>query len=372
MVKICNALLLLSLVWAWSGTASVAIAAPVDRAGGVLTGEHGDKTVLPGTCRSCHRGMAMAINGEEGPCLDCHGSDFRRSKVVQKGLLVETGDLHLVDVEAELRKPYSHPVLTVSGIHLKNEALPEEVSNAARHSECVDCHEPHVLEKLQPYKGLKGQKVGNFSVEIDQEYQLCYRCHANSANLPAWSSDKSLELRTSNPSFHPVEGEGANAHVISLREPYVARKVRPADVSTIGCSDCHGSDDPNGPRGPHGSNHRGLLKYNYELEDGRIESYYTYALCYGCHDRASILGNESFPYHALHIEGGGAGQGGASCNACHDAHGSSRYQYLIRFNEDVVSPNADGKVEFKAEGVASRHGSCLLNCHGVEHNPKSY
>jgi len=349
----------------------LASAASSDRAGGVLTGEHGDKSVLPGTCRSCHRGMAMAITGEEKPCLDCHDGDYKRSLVVQKGLLKTSGRLELKDVEADLRKPYNHPVLTVSGVHYKTETLPEEVVNAARHSECVDCHEPHVIEKLRPFKGIKGKRVGNFVVEIDQEYQLCYKCHATSANLPAWSTDKSLEFKTTNPSFHPVEGEGANAYVISLREPYSARKERPSDISTITCSDCHGSDDPNGPRGPHGSNYRGLLKYNYEMEDGRPESYYAYALCYGCHDRASILGNESFAFHAQHIEGNGA-QGGTSCYTCHDAHGSSRYQYLIRFNEDVVEPNADGKLEYKAEGVASRHGSCLLSCHGVEHNPKSY
>jgi len=348
-------------------------AAVVGRSASMLTGTHGDRSVLPKSCSACHRGMAMAIKGEERVCLDCHGSEFTRSAMVQRGFLKSTGGFSMPDIEAEIRKPYGHPVLSISGVHQQGEALPEEVVNAARHAECVDCHEPHQLEKLRPFRGLKGKRVGNFIVEIDAEYQLCYRCHSTSANLPSWASDKSLEFRTSNPSFHPVEGEGANAYVISLREPYAARKERPGDVSTITCSDCHGSDDPNGPRGPHGSNYRGMVKYNYEMEDGRPESYYAYALCYGCHDRASILGNESFAYHAQHIEGSGrGGQGGTSCYTCHDAHGSSRYQYLIRFNEDVVSANTDGKLEFKADGVASRHGSCLLNCHGVEHNPKSY
>jgi len=339
---------------------------------GVLRGDHGDKSLLPGSCRACHRGMAMKISGEEKVCLECHGNSFRRSETVRAGLMKPRAEELLADIEFELNKSYSHPVMGVSGVHRQFETLPEDVVNAARHSECVDCHEPHLAEKLNPYRGLQGKRVGNFVVEVDQEYQLCYKCHAGSANLPSTASDKSLEFRTSNPSFHPVEGEGANAYVISLREPYAARKERPSDVSTISCNDCHGSDDPNGPRGPHGSNYRGLVKYNYEMEDGRPENHYAYSLCYGCHDRTSILSNESFTFHSLHIEGGGTGQGGTSCYTCHDAHGSSRYQYLIRFNEDVVSPNVDGKLEFKADGVASRHGSCLLNCHGVEHNPKSY
>ncbi len=187
------------------------------------------------------------------------------------------------------------------------------------------------------------------------------------------STDKHAEFKTTNPSFHPVEGEGRNQYVISLKSPYAATAERPGDVAILACSDCHGSDNPAAPGGPHGSNYRGLLRLHYEQEDGRPESEFAYALCYSCHERSSLLGNESFPYHALHIEGSrAANQPGTSCFSCHDAHGSTRYQYLIRFNEDVVRPNQDGKLEYKAQGVASRHGSCMLNCHGVEHNPKSY
>ncbi len=362
----------LILVFALGGTVRFASAVPADQRG-VLQGDHGDRSVLPGSCRACHRGMSMKISGEERICLDCHGSPLGQDEMVRRGLLKRTGNLVLGNVEAELRKPYNHPVLSVSGVHRQYEVLPEELVNAARHSECVDCHEPHLTEKGRPFRGLKGKRVGNFIVELDQEYELCYKCHGESANLPARSTSKRAEFKTTNPSFHPVEGEGANAYVISLMNPYVARKEKPGDVSIISCSDCHGSDDAGAPKGPHGSNHRGLLVANYEQEDARPESGFAYALCYRCHDRASILGNESFPYHALHIEGNRtAGGSGTSCHTCHDAHGSTRYQYLIRFNEDVVRPNVDGKLEYKAQGVGSRHGSCFLSCHGVEHNPKTY
>jgi cytochrome c553 len=109
------------------------------------------------------------------------------------------------------------------------------------------------------------------------------------------------------------------------------------------------------------------------MQDGRSESSYAYALCYRCHDRTSLLNDESFPYHSLHILGQRSkGLPGTSCFTCHDAHGSTRNQYLIRFNEEVVEPNLDGKLEFKAQGVASRRGSCALRCHEVEHDPKEY
>jgi len=338
----------------------------------VLKGAHGDKKLLPRSCQGCHRGMLMALNGEEGTCLACHGDSQGRNEMISKGLLKQ-GDNSVADIGFELRKPYNHPVLSVRGVHRRYEALPEEVQNAARHSECVDCHNPHVVEKGAPLRGVTGRRVINFVSDIQNEYELCYKCHAESVNLPAAASNKAEEFRTTNPSFHPVEGEGRSAYVVSLKYPYMARAEKPGDRSIISCRDCHGNDNPSGPKGPHGSNFPGLLVANYEMQDGRPESESEYALCYKCHDRASILANESFPYHTLHIEGDRAVIGsGTSCYTCHDSHGSSRYANLIRFNEDVVSPNQDGKLEFKQQGVATRHGSCLLNCHGVEHNPKEY
>ncbi len=361
------ALLVVGLL-AWPTAAGAAVAK-----GGVLGGAHGDLSVMPKSCRACHRGMAMAIDGEEGVCLNCHGPRSEREKMTQAGYLKDATLAPLGDIFNELRKPYNHPVLSVAGVHRNGEALPEELVNAARHAECVDCHHPHLVEKGKPFRGLKGKRVGNFIADIQNEYELCYKCHGDSANLPANSTSKKAEFRTTNPSFHPVEAEGRSTFVVSLKAPYAARKERPEDISRISCSDCHGSDNPNAPKGPHGSNYRGLLKDNYDMGDGLPESETAYALCYRCHSRSSILGNESFAWHALHIEGSRAGnQPGTSCFTCHDAHGSTHYPALIRFNEQVVRPNANGKLEFKPQGVASRHGSCLLNCHGVEHNPKSY
>lgn len=340
---------------------------------GKLTGVHGNKDILPKSCRACHRGMRMSINGEESTCLNCHGNSADRGKMRAAGYIAEGATAGLNDIGSELRKPYSHPVLDVSGVHQAREVLPEELVNARRHSECVDCHEPHQLQKNAPFRGISRRGVGNFNADVTKEYELCYKCHADSANLPADSTNKREEFRITNPSFHPVEGEGANAYVISLKTPYRARKEQPGDVSTISCSDCHGSDDPNGPRGPHGSIYRGLLVDNYEMGTGLRESRRAYALCYRCHERSSILGDESFPYHSLHILGNGTSEfPGTSCYTCHDAHGSPRYQYLIRFDQNVVEPNAAGDLSFKAVGVASRHGSCALSCHGVDHEPKNY
>lgn len=336
----------------------------------LLGGSHGDKLLMPMSCRSCHKGMSMALSGEESSCLPCHSGEAARFNMVQSGhLKLENGAL-LADIEAELLKPYRHPVSDVNGVHRRNEHLPEDLVNAARHSECVDCHNPHLAEKDRPFKGLKGKRVGNLMVHITEEYELCYRCHSESMNLPGESSNKHAEFKVSNPSFHPVEGEGKNTLVVSLKEPYVTRKEKESDVSIISCRDCHGSDNPAGPTGPHGSNYQGLLKYNYEMGDGVPESEFAYALCYKCHNRTSILNNESFPYHSQHIQGKIAGQGGTSCFTCHDAHGSEQYQNLIRFNEEVVSENEDGDLRYEARGYSAQGGACYLSCHGVQHNPQ--
>ncbi|MCF6180102.1 MAG: hypothetical protein L3J63_12045, partial [Geopsychrobacter sp.] len=36
---------------------------------GKLSGLHGDRTIMPKSCRACHRGMKMSISGEEENCL---------------------------------------------------------------------------------------------------------------------------------------------------------------------------------------------------------------------------------------------------------------------------------------------------------------
>ncbi|MBE0501609.1 MAG: cytochrome C [Desulfuromonadales bacterium] len=336
----------------------------------LLQGAHAVTSSMPKSCRACHRGMRMAIAGEEKVCFSCHGDAAERSMMQSRGYLV--GSVELADIKTVLNKPYNHPVLAVANVHRQNETLPEDQLKAPRHAECVDCHNPHVVSKENPFAGIPGRRVVNAIVDIEFEYELCYKCHADSANLPGDSTNKHAEFKVTNPSYHPVEGEGAKAYVISLKDPYKARAERPGDVSILTCGSCHGNDDHNGPKGPHGSNYEGLLTENYVTADGYSESAFVYALCYKCHERSSILGNESFPEHARHIIGQTSPGGGTSCYSCHDAHGSSKYTSLIRFNEDVVEPSRDGRLEYKQTVGVALSGSCTLICHGVEHVERSY
>ena len=78
-------LFLIFLVIAIVGFSSVSVCAAPGRA--VLHGAHADRSKMSKSCRACHRGMRMAITGEEDSCLNCHGSSFSRSAMQQKGYL---------------------------------------------------------------------------------------------------------------------------------------------------------------------------------------------------------------------------------------------------------------------------------------------
>ena len=319
-------------------------------------------------CGTCHVGNEFKYGGGSNRCLLCHGKKTKETAGWKRDDKQDT-----VDVSQDFTKNYRHPVFDKRGIHRSKEILPEINPSAPRHADCGDCHNVHQLSMNEPYRGKKGKKTGNLVTDISKEYELCYLCHAESANLPFRSTNKRMEFNVTNPSFHPVEGEGRNLKVVSLIRPYREKKTEPNDVSIIKCADCHGSDDPKSPKGPHGSIYPGLLVDNFSSGDNVVENSFTYSLCYRCHKRSSILGNESFPFHSRHITGENKFKGGGtSCNTCHSSHGSVENRYLIRFNRDFVSPSSTGKLKFVEKGSYSFQGECWLTCHGVDHNPMKY
>jgi hypothetical protein len=260
-----------------------------------------------------------------------------------------------------------------------------------RHVECVDCHNPHAAGAARRQLaagntlGLVGgtmravsgvSRTGRPVDEARFEYEVCFKCHADSGNRPREpeiirqiiQTNTRLEFQTSNPSFHPVIGPRNNRDVVSLIPPLRVGSI-------VRCTDCHNSDSQSqgtllGPAGPHGSIYEPLLIDNYSTDDFTIESERAYALCYRCHDRQSILNDESFPLHSVHIV-----RGRSSCSACHDPHGISRSQgtsanhsNLINFDRSQVSPASGGlgeRIEF--EDLGTYRGSCTLSCHGITH-----
>jgi predicted CXXCH cytochrome family protein len=326
-------------------------------------------SVMENGCGNCHSthtadGHERLLNYsfEEDNCLVCHNSNVAGS-----------------DVEAELLKTYAHPVQNYTGIHDPTEDFTGIVED---HVECVDCHNPHWARADQTpvppavslvNAGTSGINTsGQYLPLVGNEYEICYKCHADNNVISVITLDRQvqqlntrLEFDPSNPSYHPVEVQGVNANVPSLLPP-----MQSSDV--IYCSDCHSSDNAAVTKGPHGSSYQYLLEENYTTTDFTIESSFSYALCYKCHDRSNILGNNSFPQHSLHIV-----DHNAPCSACHDAHGISSTQgnsinntHLINFDITIVQPDSQARLRFEDAGIFS--GRCYLTCHGAVHEPRQY
>jgi len=364
----------------------------------------GYRTLADAACAACHdmhgAGGAALVKGARGEgqdrlCLDCHGPRLATSSAVEAWRL---------DVASDAQKPYSHlaPPAGASG-HDPDEGptnptatLPENRPSQTRHHACVDCHDPHQAVRrpaLAPrasgaLAGVWGIDRNGMKVEpVSFEYEVCFKCHADSANQPqARAGGRSaraprraqpdVNLRrvfepSTSVSFHPVVGPG--------RTPALPGLLRPlGGGSVIYCSDCHSSDRAatgQAPRGPHGSLYEQLLERPYGLGNA--------ALCWKCHDREVLYSTASgftrpadparqrpaaTPLHDRHR--------GEACSSCHNAHGVSLFSgtrennsHLIDFNVDVVAPGAVSRRREYLDTRVKGTRSCNLSCHAREHRP---
>ena len=271
--------------------------------------------------------------------------------------------------------------------------MPEAAPGAPRHVTCVDCHDPHssnprtarAPDAPGPLAGVWGIDLNGQRVNVVRyEYEVCFKCHGDSANKPQASQ---LGLRTgparaagrepaaacsraTRPRPTRSRSPGRNVNVPSLKAPLNA-------TSLIYCTDCHASDTGpgaggEGARGPHGSQYAPLLERQYLTGDLTAESAAAYALCYKCHEREVLLSERSaFPSHRAHVV-----EQSAPCSACHAAHGVSRdagnernNAHLVSFDLAIVSRGESGPATYETLGAG--HGTCALSCHGVTHRPSA-
>ncbi|MBM4032154.1 MAG: hypothetical protein FJ291_10255 [Planctomycetes bacterium] len=336
------------------------------QAGAFRASAHGNQALLPRGCGSCHvghgpPGSPMLPGAVADTCLTCHGDSTARAATTSRGALAK-GDA-MADIAADARKPSRHPLPSPGQPAPPPARLGAAVQLASSVVTCSSCHDTHYLVKTpaQDVADLtRVKQTGNARHGARPEYETCYRCHG-AATRAAGQRDIQSLFRQGNPSFHPVEAIGRNPDVLSLIPPYTPR-------SFIACTSCHGSDQANGPRGPHGSAFKPILKAHFQPNDGLAESAEQYALCYRCHNRNTLVLNRTsgfFEFHNQHIV-----DIRASCRTCHNVHGSPRYTHLIDFDTRVVFPNAQGSLTFEDRGV--RRGACSLLCHNKEHNLRSY
>ena len=316
------------------------------------------KTVAANGCENCHSphtagGKQRLLNyaEEEQNCYPCHN-----------------GNVATKNIQAEFGKASVHPVINTTGVHDPAE-LTLVSAGTTRHVECADCHNPHAASATGKTKagavsgalaGVRGVNVAGAKIsQITYEYELCFRCHADTAKGPARVSRQFPQLNTrlefqdasGQNSFHPVVLTGRNPSVPSLRQPWTI-------ASLMTCGDCHNNDGGTGaggtgPAGPHGSAYAPLLERPMSFADTAANSANS-ALCYKCHN----FGNAAWRDHTRHV-------GYTACGTCHDPHGSPN-AHLMNFDPSVVL----GARSYKSTGTG--HGTCTLTCHGREHAATSY
>lgn len=327
------------------------------------------------SCGSCH--LAHGWPDSASPA-----DDYPRLQVDFEESLCETchdGSPASTDVRTDFLKASAHPLTLASGVHQPGEAA----IVTDRHVECSDCHGPHdATARVDlpgaatsprpasgPLAGVVGVSLAGTEVDpADYEYELCFRCHADSPNLPSPLTPRQFpesNLRTefdgSLASYHPVAVAGTNAAVPSLVAGW-------DETSLMSCTTCHNNDagpvaGGTGANGPHGSIWPPLLEQRYDTGDNLSFSQTRYALCFKCHSWSSLSSGTSFDDHSKHVS-----SERTPCNVCHDPHASALPK-LINFDTSVVFP-LNGTLEYVSTGT--HNGRCTLSCHGKNHNNYTY
>lgn len=366
------------------------------------------RTLAEWGCETCHSPHFAAtppqlLNFTAGPpepfsCTSagCHSSEpgpphaVAAPGAVRSHLLAVTGGGERADIAGQVRKRSAHHE-TPGVFSTSTRGAGGPPRSGVRVVGCADCHNPHAavdIEAEAPYaSGLLREVngVNRFGVEVERatyEYEVCFKCHADSSGdferVPrvVGGTNTRLDFDPSNSSSHPVVGSSRGG----------GPSLRAAAVSANGsmyCTSCH-ADDDDVSEGPHGSDFEPILRERYDLYGGG-GGYDSYALCYRCHDSASILANESFGTKGARTTASGGGHSGhlaagASCATCHDPHGvpdrgflggGGSHTNLINF--DVRSVQAlEGYPEPIYEDLGPGAGSCTLACHGVNHDHLAY
>jgi len=294
------------------------------------------------------------------------------------------------DIKTDITKTYNHPANTSSYAkkHLESEGGdPTKFAYSPtnnRHSECVDCHNVHVLQtdihtptaptlpknltgisRIKVTNGGAGTTPTYTYIPYDDstttpiaEYQICFKCHSSWTTQPPGQTDMAVKFNSNNPSYHPIEAQGKNTNINV--NAFVGGWL---PTQQMYCSDCHGADNTT-RRGPHGSTYNYILKKSYTASTTKRTMSST-ELCFDCH-RYDTYANQSASStiqgysrfnppswnrgHTFHVQ-----SKQYTCYNCHDSHASTTKPHLI------VTGRSPGLTNYTE---TSSGGTCYPTCHG--------
>ncbi|WP_418790417.1 cytochrome c3 family protein [Phosphitispora sp. TUW77] len=267
----------------------------------------------------------------DGMCLRCHGDITGTPGDDDSSLDVWTNGFD---------QSSKHPIFSSTGVHSDTENL----GTAARHVECVDCHDPHAaredsIDNLSgPLLNVSGVTRSGGSLEetdtATEDWEVCYKCHSDYWGNLDGSRDIAAEFyRTATIgstsgvySFHFVEltsNTNASANVASHLTAGAVDHDGNAwtNTSKMYCTDCHGTSS--GAAGPHGSPNPALLKGSYNTTIETRSGLPSDFICFLCHDETWYKGSHA-ARNPAHI---------VACKKCHGVkvHGANR-AHIIRTN----------------------------------------
>ena len=363
-------------------------------------------------CSNCHKTheakeetRLLTLSTVREVCLNCHLNIESAPEGMSQGIRSKR-------FEGMGSAVSTHPGIQANDSRVKR-FIGTVVKSGGRQSileaTCSGCHDVHTRTPNRGYLGktLSFSAQGNtLNKSPSADYEICFGCHGDKHGYDQQGRATPVIFGVSANSAHPVGNYGKGFGSVSLLQ---------SSPKFLSCQSCHG-DSENFLAGPHYSREPYLLAFHYETGDGILETEQSYTLCYRCHDRLSILGDQSFKLHRAHIKGdfsdvspeagyglksfngmlpkkatvraetgyrnrslrtqpsrGSRAEGSSiptSCHTCHDANGSLDFSRLIAFDGTVVSPATNGTLSFRSLGPGS--GECTLYCHGYDHIHSRY
>lgn len=434
-------------LFAAAGLAAFISVGSAERASAEFITPHGGNTTTTAVgcaaCHTIHRDQADTFTPDNTvprslACLGCHDGTGANTSIAAQYNTASPND-------ADTRTYYSHPANATGTGHL-SPAVDDEggfelgvnefegVHN--RHSDCVDCHNPHgsatapgssktnngwtLSGSMKDVSVVAAAFPADPSVaptytfiargtDTNYEYELCLKCHSSFTTLSSndgwapskWYLDFGRLINPNNTSFHPITAAGKNKTLAlgnnlagdpdDTYHMYTTFNVN----SVIACTSCHGR--PGG--GTHATGNPGILAFRYRSENLKLstESYNVaeFKLCFTCHSDIPFQRVDStytnFSEHYGHMvtykgtgtAGGtvnddGNGDGVALCSECHwNSHSSGQSdaaQTLSGMRLVQFAPNVQ-PYGGKIEYITrngSTPGSCTLVCHGYTHNATAY